>query len=40
MALLDQQCANRVATGAAVGGALGGAIGMWFSVGTKGVVVL
>lgn len=27
MALLDQQCANRVATGAAVGGALGGAIG-------------
>ena len=40
MALLDQQCANRVATGAAVGGALGGAIGMWFSVGTKGVVAL
>jgi hypothetical protein len=27
MALLDQQCANRVATGAAVGGALGASIG-------------
>jgi hypothetical protein len=40
MALLDQQCANRVATGAAVGGALGGAIGMWFSVGKRVVVAL
>lgn len=27
VALLDQQCANRVATGAAVGGALGASIG-------------
>ena len=27
MALIDRQCANRVATGAAVGGALGGSIG-------------
>eukprot|EP00889_Picochlorum_renovo_P003670 jgi/Picre1/30700/NNA_006061.t1 len=27
MALLDQQCVNRIATGAAVGGALGASIG-------------
>jgi hypothetical protein len=27
VALIDQQCANRVATGAAVGGALGASIG-------------
>ena len=28
VALIDQQCANRVATGAAVGGALGASIGV------------
>jgi hypothetical protein len=27
VALLDQQCVNRIATGAAVGGALGASIG-------------
>lgn len=30
MALLDQQCMNRVATGAAVGGALGASIGAMY----------
>lgn len=31
VALVDQQCANRVMTGAAVGGALGASIGMHVS---------
>lgn len=30
MALLDQQCVNRIGTGAAVGGALGASIGAMY----------